>query len=130
MKKFLVIVFMLCASLAYAEEVTIYSQVAGGIVTPLSVGGTIVSGQNTNVSSSSAVVLGSGNIFKVTLLADSSNKEYIYVGPAGITSSTGYKLSTGSSVVIDVNSLSDVYVISGIGAGKTSPSVSYIGIVR
>lgn len=47
----------------------------------------------------------------VVLKADASNSGTIYVGPAGVTTTTGYPLKPGEAISYGVGNLSSIYMI-------------------
>ncbi len=82
----------------------------------------VVSGQQTATSTATALANHSLND-SVTIAAPSTNAAAVYIGPAGITSSTGFALAAGQSVTLPINNTSLVYILAPTG----SPVVSYIG---
>lgn len=69
-----------------------------------------MSGQKTSTSGASAVAIGNHPVRSVLVRAKAGNSGLVYVGPSGITSSTGYELSPGEPVAIDVDDLSKVFL--------------------
>ena len=63
-------------------------------------------------------------IRSVTVKALSTNLYPVYIGPTGVTTSTGLELLSGESVSLDVNNLNLVYCI----AGTASQVIRYIAI--
>jgi len=47
----------------------------------------------------------------VTIQALSTNSEIVYVGPAGVTSATGYPLAAGQAIAYNVANISSVYIV-------------------
>ena len=63
------------------------------------------------VTISGATVLGSGRIMNgIIIQALSTNAASIYVGAAGVTTSTGFELQAGQATSLAINDLSKVYV--------------------
>ena len=50
--------------------------------------------------------------------ADAANAEAIFVGPSGVTTNTGFKLSANEEVFIDIDAIDKVFVMSA-GGGET-----------
>jgi hypothetical protein len=59
----------------------------------------------------------------VTVKAHETNDGVVYIGPAGVSSLTGFKLAPGESILVPVTDLSLVYV----DAVVSSDGVSFIG---
>ena len=86
----------------------------------------VVSGQTKVTAANTATVLGvSTNIISVKITPLPSNiRQWILVGDSSVTVTTGDYVVSGSSVVLDVNNLTDIYIIAEV-AGE---GVSYIGL--
>jgi hypothetical protein len=82
----------------------------------------VVTGQQTGTTTATALASHALNT-GVTISALSSNSGVVYVGPAGITSSTGFPLTAGASVTLNVPNTNLIYVLAATG----SPVVSFIG---
>ena len=83
----------------------------------------ILSGQH--AVTASAVALPNVPIIAVTIKAHSDNAVPVYLGPAGVSAGnggTGFELSPGDAVTIEVENLNIIYVI----ATTTGASVSWI----
>ena len=64
-------------------------------------------------------LLGSSDLESgVRIKADAANAEAVFVGPTGVTTNTGFKLSANEEVFIDIDSLSKVFHMSA-GGGET-----------
>jgi len=80
---------------------------------------TIFHGQNLNISSSSATVLGDGGDLvasEVTIKAMVTNVGSVYVGSSTVSATTGFELRAGQQVTITVGSPSDLYVKAATGS--------------
>lgn len=107
-------IIVLCGILTAIEEGT-----AAGCCTPTSLN----SGQNDVATAGTAEVLGPATVIKsVTVKAKKTNTGLIYVGASSVNSSTGFILSPGDSVSVDIDDLSDVYIDSSVNG----EGVSYI----
>jgi hypothetical protein len=94
-----------------------------GVVPPPTNPSTIYSAQQTVTTS--AVALASQALSNgIVLTADPGNSAVIFVGPAGVTTSTGYKLQPGNSVSYGVTNASAIYIIS---AASTTDKISETG---
>jgi hypothetical protein len=92
----------------------------GGTTTPTVP--SIVSGQQT--ATSSAAALSSHSLKQgVVLQALSTNTVSVFIGPSGVTSSTGLELPAGGSVTLPVNNTNVVYIVSA----SDSPAVTFVG---
>ena len=97
-------------------------QVGGTIaVSPLT---TIYNGSKTVPTATAETIASSQSISSVTVKALSTNTVSVYIGTTGVTTSTGFELSAGESVSLDVDNLTDVYCISG----SASQVVRYIAV--
>ena len=79
----------------------------------------IFHGQNLNISSSSATVLGvSGDLVasEVTIKAMVSNAGAVYVGSSSVTTSNGFELRAGQQITITAGSPSDLYLLAATGS--------------
>ena len=83
---------------------------------------TLVSGQQTATATAAALPSHALND-TVTISAPATNLVVVYVGPAGITSSTGYPLAAGASITLPVSNTNLVYILAPSG----SPVVAYLG---
>lgn len=85
-----------------------------------------VSGQTNVTTAGTAVVLGASTaILGVVIRAKLTNTGLIYVGPTGVTSSTGYILDRGAAVSVGVDNLADIFINSSVdGEG-----VSYLAAI-
>lgn len=70
------------------------------------------------------VPLGSANCVSVTITALVGNAGIIYVGSSAVTSANGHQLTPGSSVALDINSLSAVW----IDAANSGDAITYLGV--
>jgi hypothetical protein len=83
---------------------------------------TIYSGQQATTTSAAALpsqALVNGVIIK----AKTTNTAVVYVGPSGVTTSTGYPLAAGEAISYGVTNLSTIYIIGA----NTSDGVSFTG---
>jgi len=87
----------------------------------LAAGGTsVLSGQI--AVTGSAVAFSSNAIKSVTIKALVGNTISVYVGPTGVTTSTGYELIAGDSITLALANTNTIYLI----ASTTGASVSWI----
>lgn len=78
--------------------------------------GSLLSGQGSVTGTAAA--LPSNACKKVTLKANTANTITIYIGPTGVTTSTGLALDPGESVVIEVSNTNLIFTVaSTTGAG-------------
>lgn len=63
----------------------------------------------TSAAALSAQILSSGG---AVLKSDSENTGDIYLGPPGVTTSTGYKLNPSDAVPVNVDNLSSLHAIA------------------
>jgi len=82
----------------------------------------LLSGQGT--ATSTAAALASHACKKVTLKVNISAAANVYVGPSGVTSSTGLELGPGESVPLEVSNTNLIYVITA----STSAAYSWIAV--
>ncbi len=88
--------------------------------------GGVVNGQNTVASAGTAEVLASDTTVRsVTIRAHTGNTGEIFVGDLNVSSATGYILSQGEQISLDIDNLIKVY----IDAATTADGVSFIGVV-
>ena len=96
---------------------------AGGrCVGPQGGGSSIYSGQQTATTSALALpsqALANG----VVITANAANTSTVYVGPSGVTSSTGYPLAAGQSISYALANLSSIYIIGT----NTTDAVAFTG---
>lgn len=85
---------------------------------------TIYNGVKVVPTGTAEVIASSQAIHSVTVKALSTNTAVVYIGSTGVTTSNGFELLAGESISLDVDDLSDVYVISG----SASQEVRYIAI--
>lgn len=91
-------------------------------VSPAELPAALVNNQQTVTASAAA--LPSGTLTQGVILESlSSNTVSVFVGGAGVTTSTGYELQPGASVGIAVNNTDAIYVVCATG----SPVVTWIG---
>lgn len=91
----------------------------------------VISGQNNNVASGTAVAVGSStSISSLSIRADSGNDNFVYVGTSSVTTTSGFRLASGNTITIDTDNLADVYVISGGSATTDIDRISYIAEVQ
>jgi hypothetical protein len=81
---------------------------------------TIYSGVKAVAAAGTGEALASSQALKsgVIIKAHSTNTGTIYVGPEGVTAATGFRLSAGESVFVEVDNLADVWLdcsVSGEG---------------
>lgn len=99
-----------------------------GAANPLVVAGSIstalVTGQLAVTATAQA--LGSATAYKngIAVTNLSSGAVSIFIGPTGVTTSTGFELQVGSSLVLPVQDLSKIFVI----ASTTGSTISWIGL--
>lgn len=78
--------------------------------------GSLLSGQGSVTGTAAA--LPANACKKVTLKANTANTITIYIGPTGVTTSTGLALDPGESVVIEVSNTNLIFTVaSTTGAG-------------
>ncbi|MFA6142510.1 MAG: hypothetical protein WC738_04355 [Candidatus Omnitrophota bacterium] len=95
--------------------------------TDLNAGTSIISGQKAVTTAGTEVALASTTaILSVTLKAKVGNTGYIYTGPNGVSSTTGFVLSKGESITYDTDDLADVYIDSSVNG----EGVSYTALVK
>ncbi len=81
------------------------------------------SGQTTVTTAGTPVVLASSTATaSMTIRAFSTNTGKIYVGSAGVSSSTGFILSADETVSLDLDNLSKIFINSSVNG----EGVSYI----
>mgnify|MGYP000941400288 FL=1 len=94
-----------------------------GLVVRLPPAASVVSGQQ--AVTASAVALPSVSVQQVCVKhVVGGSQSVIYVGPSGITTSTGYPLEQGDSACYATDSVADLFVI----ASGTGSSVAYTGV--
>jgi hypothetical protein len=81
------------------------------------------SGQKTSTGSAVAIATSQAFVNGVIVQALSTNAASVYVGPSGITTSTGFELQPGQATSMAVNNLNAVFVI----ASSSGDGVCYIG---
>lgn len=109
------VIVVLCALLTAIEE----GGGGGGCCTPT----TLNSGQTNVATAGTQVVLGPATTIKsVTVKAKHTNTGLIFVGASTVDSATGFILSAGDSVSVDIDDLSDVWIDSSVNG----EGVSYI----
>ncbi len=79
------------------------------------------SGQ-TAVTATAAALTSSTVALQVIIKANTDNAIPVYLGPSGVTTSTGFRLDPGDSVTLEVLDLSAIYLI----ASTTGASVSWV----
>lgn len=77
---------------------------------------TLYSGTKTVPTGTAEALAGSQATRSVTVKALSTNTVAVYVGPTGVTTTSGFELLAGESVTMDISNLSTIYVISGSAA--------------
>lgn len=82
----------------------------------------ILSGQQ--AVTASAVALASNSCRKVIVKALQGNQFAIFIGPSGVSTSTGYELGPGESVTLELSNTNLVFVI----AAQTGASVSWAAL--
>lgn len=92
---------------------------------PIQIPSSVVYGQKTVTTAGTEVALGASTRLKsgVSIKAMHANTGWIYVGANPVTSATGYVLSAGEEVFVEVGNLSQIY----IDASVNGEGVSYIG---
>ena len=80
--------------------------------------GSLLSGQGT--ATSTAAALPNNPCKKITVKNNISSSQTIYVGPSGVTASTGLELIAGDSVDIPVSNTNLIFVITSTGSGTYS----------
>jgi hypothetical protein len=83
--------------------------------------GTVVSGQQSVTGS--AVALPSNSVKGVCVRSSSASTLKVYIGPSGVSTSTGHELNPGDSVCLPVSNTNLLYVI----ASTTGGTVTFIG---
>lgn len=92
------------------------------VLRPLAIGPSTVS-TNTlytlNVTSgSTATQMTAGALTQgLTITVPASSTETVYIGPAGVTTATGYPVAAGGSISLNVANANQVYYVSGAGTG-------------
>lgn len=93
----------------------------------LNPGTSILSGQTNVTTAGTEVPLTTTTaILSVTVKAKVGNTGYIYVGPNGVSSTTGFVLSKGESITYDTDNLADVYIDCSVNG----EGVSYTALVK
>ena len=110
-------------ALAYAGTATIsYVSSLQSVATIPSNPATAYSGQQT-LTLSAAALPSQALVNGIVLTAKTSNTGTVYVGPAGVTTATGYPLIGGQSISYGVTNLNALYVIGT----NTSDVVTFTG---
>lgn len=86
------------------------------VATRVRAGSTTLSGSAQLVDASTAAI---ENIKSVSVRASTANTAKCFLGPAGVTTGTGYELSAGESIAVDINSTLPLFVI-GTAADKVT----------
>jgi hypothetical protein len=82
---------------------------------------TAYSGQKNVTTAGSHLVLGTTQaIVSITVTAKPTNTGNIFVGPDGVTSTTGLILQPGDSVSLDVSNVTAVYIDSAVSGEGVS----------
>jgi hypothetical protein len=89
--------------------------------TPVANPSLIYSGQLT-LSTSAAALPNHALMQTLTITAGNTNTGKVFIGPSGVTSSTGYVLSAGGSVSLTVSNSNVIYVLGA----NTSDTISWI----
>src|SRR3990167_10621960 len=138
MKKILTLgLFLLSSQMAYGYQIdnTIINDSGGeqatvtnnGLDINLKPASSVGSGQKNGLVSGTSVVLGSStSILSVTVKANDDNQGIVFIGNSGVNQNNGYQLSTGDTVSMDIDNVTDIYVTSTTGTN----GVSYIYIVQ
>jgi hypothetical protein len=79
-------------------------------ISPIS---SLYGGTKTVPTGTAEAIASSQAIYSVTIKALLTNTVAVYVGPSGVTTSSGFELLAGESVSIEVSNLNLVYCISG-----------------
>lgn len=99
--------------------------VAGTVTATTAVPTTIYTGKKTVTTGGTRVALASTQAVKsVTVKALSANTNKIYVGDSTVASTTGFQLSAGDSVSLDIADLATVY----LDADTNGEGVTYLGV--
>ena len=88
--------------------------VTGGVALPVSATASNPSSiySHRQTTTTSAVALPSQALVNgIVITANAANAGTVYVGPSGVTSSTGYPLAAGQSISYAVADLSSIYII-------------------
>jgi hypothetical protein len=99
--------------------VAVYCTTGCGAANP----STVYSNQQT-VTTSAAALPTKALVNGIVITAPSTNSATIYVGPSGVTTSTGYQLVPGTSISYGVSNLNAIYIIS---AASTTDTISFTG---
>lgn len=101
--------------------------ISGTVSTDLNPASSVLSGQkDVETAGTELVIAESAAILSVTVKAKHTNTGYIYVGPSGVSSTTGYILSKDEAVTVDADNLADVYVDCSVNG----EGISYIAVVK
>lgn len=81
----------------------------------------VFSGQQ-DVTDEAATISGGDNLVsqELTIKADLGNTITVYIGPSGVTTSTGFALTPGQVVTVSAASPSQVYVIASDDGASVS----------
>ena len=93
-------------------------------VTSMPMAATLRNGQKYVATAGTQVALASSTVIyhSVTIMSQSGNSGWIYIGDSSVSSSTGYILDAGDTVEIKIANLSTIYVDSSVNG----EGVSYI----
>lgn len=86
------------------------------ITTPATQPAAIRNGNAVVGTTASQMTATSTTVRKVYLKAPSTNTGIVYVGAAGVTTTTGYELQAGQSVELEISNLNLIYVIASAAA--------------
>lgn len=85
----------------------------------------VVSGKDTVAAAGTHEQMANVPCLSVTIRALSTNTGLIYLGPDGVSSTTGYQLSAGESVDIAIDNVNRIYIDSSVnGEGVTYLAVN------
>ena len=97
----------------HAVRVTCASGCSGGVSVPA----VIYSGQQATTTSAAALPSQAlANGYVITALP--ANTGTVYIGPAGVTASTGYPLVAGQSISYQVTNASAIYIVDATSGDK------------
>lgn len=80
--------------------------------------GTVATGATTVTTAGTAVQLPAGAALSVTVRALSTNAGTIYIGPVGVTTATGFPLSAGDALSMDIANLNLLYANADVSGDK------------
>lgn len=80
--------------------------------------------------STTATTLGTANTYSVTITNSPTAKEIFYVGDSSLTSGNGYMVSSGEVVTLNIDNLSDLYVLKANTGDLETTYLYYVAQVK